>query len=57
MQNEIGDTDLWERYNYQPDAPSENSGGGMMGGMEGGGMGGMMDPGGGGVGGEGGFPM
>ena len=57
VQNEIGDTDLWERYNYQPDAPSENSGGGMMGGMEGGGMGGMMDPGSGGAGGEGGFPM
>ena len=57
VQNEIDDTKLWERYNYQPDAPTENNGGGMMGGMDGGmdgGMGGMMDP---NAGGEGGFPM
>ena len=43
VHSEIDDTDLWERFNYQPDAPTENSGGGMggMGGMEGG-MGGAM---------------
>jgi len=55
VHSEIDDTDLWQRFNYQADAPTENSGGGMMGGMGGmGDMGGMMDPGGGG--GEGGIP-
>ena len=54
VHSEIDDTDLWERFNYQTDAPSEDAGGGMMGGMGGamggmeGGMGGMMDPGAGG---------
>ena len=51
VHSEIDDTDLWERFNYQTDAPSEDAGGGMMGGMMGGmegGMGGMMDPGAGG---------
>ena len=54
VHSEIDDIDIWERFNYQPDAPTDNSGGGMggaMGGMDGG-MGGMMDPG----GGEGGVP-
>ena len=60
VHSEIDDTGLWQRFDYQPDAPNENSGDGMMGGMGGamggteGAMGGMMDPGGGG--GEDGIP-
>ena len=57
VHSEIDDVKLWQRYNYQPDATEDNTGGGMggmggpMGGMDGG-MGGMMDPG----GGDGGIP-
>jgi len=58
VHSEIDDIDIWGRFNYQPDAPAANTGGGMggmdggMGGMDGGMGGGMMDPG----GGEGGIP-
>ncbi len=44
VKTELDDVKLWQRYNYQPDAPSDAAGGGMMGGMPGGMEGGMMAP-------------